>query len=805
MLKKREPVNNKNSITMKRTLLMRAVTPLLLAALTASTVWAEDVIIRTTDDWNRFATSVSEGASYEFQTVQLMADIPTADERANGISAITKMAGVSDKPFKGNFNGNGHAIKVALSGGGEGLALFYEINSATIRNLKVTGSINSSNHRPATFTSFVIGNSTIKNCWSSVDIVSTRTSSWVDCGAMVARVSEGVTLKMTDCLFTGTITYNGGTSGGGMVGFTQNGATATLTNCLYSPTALSLTSSAYNPRIFVCGDGTGNLINCYYNAVAKASTALTNEGIDASDMSAEQLAAALGAGWAAQIVPFMNAVDVVTDLGTLTGNYTAQDGEILTNTPGGHYKVSIADGATVTLKDVYILPESDTYYTYAGITCLGDATIILAEGSSNWVRGHSPYLPGISVPEGKTLRIKGPGTLRVEPNESTNSGAGAAGIGAGGFNEFHCGNIIIEGGNITATGTGYFCGIGGGRYKRCGNITICGGRVTATGSKYAAGIGTGDTGCSCGDITITDDVISVTAIKGANARRSVGIGYSTPGATISCGTITIGGTVYSDGISESTFIYTPWKVVSLADGTAYTYAADHYASNAIYTKTIEADRVGKHQAWLLPFDYTISNTDLQKFNFYKINMIVNAPTPGENGSSDQMWVFLTKLDQMGTVLHANMPYVIKAKEVVTDYEFQTMNTMMKGKNTGVILKTETAEDIYSFYATYDNTSASESDPFYYISASGKICLGTSVTVGPYRWIVRKTNKFGNTTNYVSEMRFFDNEEDDDATAITEVTEMTDASTWYDLNGRRLQGKPAQKGIYIHNGRKEIVK
>ena len=31
------------------------------------------------------------------------------------------------------------------------------------------------------------------------------------------------------------------------------------------------------------------------------------------------------------------------------------------------------------------------------------------------------------------------------------------------------------------------------------------------------------------------------------------------------------------------------------------------------------------------------------------------------------------------------------------------------------------------------------------------------------------------------------------------------SVWYDLNGRRLQGKPSQKGIYIKNGRKVVVK
>jgi hypothetical protein len=29
--------------------------------------------------------------------------------------------------------------------------------------------------------------------------------------------------------------------------------------------------------------------------------------------------------------------------------------------------------------------------------------------------------------------------------------------------------------------------------------------------------------------------------------------------------------------------------------------------------------------------------------------------------------------------------------------------------------------------------------------------------------------------------------------------------WYDLSGRRLQGKPAQKGVYIQNGKKVIIK
>ena len=246
-----------------------------------------DFVISSDADWNNFAQNVKSGTTYEGKVVGLGSDIN-----------VSTMAGTGDSPFKGTFDGNGHTINVNLNGGGEALALFHVIDGATIQNVKVMGTVTSSNHRPATFAAFVEGNSTIKNCWSSVDIVSTRTSSWVDGGAFVARVSAGATLDMRDCAFIGTVTYHGGTSGGGMVGFTQTNATANLANCLYSPSALTLTVNAYNPFIFVSGDERGNLTNCYYNDVAKDSP-LMKEGIDASLMSIDALAAALGNNWEA--------------------------------------------------------------------------------------------------------------------------------------------------------------------------------------------------------------------------------------------------------------------------------------------------------------------------------------------------------------------------------------------------------------------------------------------------------------------------------------------------------------------------
>ena len=50
-------------------------------------------------------------------------------------------------------------------------------------------------------------------------------------------------------------------------------------------------------------------------------------------------------------------------------------------------------------------------------------------------------------------------------------------------------------------------------------------------------------------------------------------------------------------------------------------------------------------------------------------------------------------------------------------------------------------------------------------------------------------------------------EEEDATDINNVeVELTTADdAWYTLSGVRLEGKPAQKGVYIHQGKKVYVK
>lgn len=239
------------------------------------------------------------------------------------------------------------------------------------------------------------------------------------------------------------------------------------------------------------------------------------------------------------MTPVTMKMQKVVDLSKLTADYEAQDGDILTEALGTNVKISIADGAEIALRGMAINGIDNESYQWAGITCLGDATIILQDGTTNTVKGFQKKYPGIFVPENKTLTIKG----ETEGTGSLNASSNRDGAGIGGGYAISCGNIDIQGGKITATGGESGAGIGGGPLASCGNITISGGTIEAT-SQVGTGIGSGDGAggpdpTRCGNITISGGTVKATSQLGA------GIGS---GNKANCGNITItGGTVEATG------------------------------------------------------------------------------------------------------------------------------------------------------------------------------------------------------------------------------------------------------------------
>ena len=221
-------------------------------------------------------------------------------------------------------------------------------------------------------------------------------------------------------------------------------------------------------------------------------------------------------------------------------NIPAGEHATLSGTGGSNTRVTISNGAIVTLNGVTINSiTNDASHKWAGITCLGNAHIIL-EGTNVIKGGYEDY-PGIHIAINKTLTIKGTGLLTAESGGSGTEMYGA-GIGAG--YGAACGNIVIQEGEITAIGGKYASGIGGVQNgATCGNITISGGTIIASGGYNSAGIGAGGLGSGCGNIFITGGSITATSnnISGTSPGGAPGIGIGESGT---CGDITIsGGTV----------------------------------------------------------------------------------------------------------------------------------------------------------------------------------------------------------------------------------------------------------------------
>ena len=247
-------------------------------------------------------------------------------------------------------------------------------------------------------------------------------------------------------------------------------------------------------------------------------------------------------------VVFSNAIR----LDTLTVNYTAHDGDWLTGTLKNKVKVTIAQGATVTLKNVNINADRLWYgqdiFAWPGIECEGDATIVLANGTTSTVRGISDYYSGIYVPTNHTLTLRGPGTLNafggswsagigasydercgnivIESGIINATGGSESGAGIGNTINNTCGDITITGGTVHATGLadgapGIGAGENAGPWGSCGKITITGGTITATGGPYAAGIG-GGLETEIDAITITTGITSITATHGSDVANAIG-------------------------------------------------------------------------------------------------------------------------------------------------------------------------------------------------------------------------------------------------------------------------------------------
>ena len=241
----------------------------------------------------------------------------------------------------------------------------------------------------------------------------------------------------------------------------------------------------------------------------------------------------------------------------------------LTSKLSGADGIKIADGKTFTIMDGKgggVLNVVTPYLNGAGINAAA-GTLIIESGtvyastsgtSGAGIGGGNGESGGEIVINGGTVTASGGagigggkggdgGKIIINGGSISASGGanGASGAGIGGGREGGGGDITINGGTITATSGANSAAIGGGNKGAGGNITINGGTIKATGNSYGAGIGGGRDN-SGGTITIAAGTVTATSINGAGIGG--GRGGNGGKITIKGGTVTATSVEYGAGI-----------------------------------------------------------------------------------------------------------------------------------------------------------------------------------------------------------------------------------------------------------------
>ena len=196
-------------------------------------------VIKTDDDWHVFAVDVKNG---------LKAD--KIFGMTNDLN-VKEMVGTSDHPFRGEFYGLGHELKLDIASSEDLAAPFHYVDGAVINGIKTSGTVKSTslaNGHPSGLVGSCSGDSvTIENC-----VVNATVGAINYAGGVVGHAGSGK-VTLIGCTFNGVVaTYN--KFGAGLVGWCDN-ATLTMRSCMSAGKAAGILSAKYHPIAFKWEDG----------------------------------------------------------------------------------------------------------------------------------------------------------------------------------------------------------------------------------------------------------------------------------------------------------------------------------------------------------------------------------------------------------------------------------------------------------------------------------------------------------------------------------------------------------------------
>ena len=205
-------------------------------------------------------------------------------------------------------------------------------------------------------------------------------------------------------------------------------------------------------------------------------------------------------------------------------------------------------------------------------------------------------------------------------------------------------------------------------------------------------------------------------------------------------------------------------------------------------------------AMVLPFEVTVAELS-SKLGYGIVNRVDATKTTEGNV------VFKLEMDK----IPANEPFCIKTTGAIADGT--TINfTARKIVAPGSEYPSVDAGQGYKFVGVYKTFTINNSKPDYYFLRGDNAKWARIKSSSENTWKMVPFDAYIDQTGAASarELTFTFQELDGSYTAIksiaADVNDEGAAKTgWYNLNGMKLQSAPVQKGVYIHNGKKVIVK
>ena len=379
------------------------------------------------------------------------------------------------------------------------------------------------------------------------------------------------------------------------------------------------------------------------------------------------------------------------------------------------------------------------------------------------------------------------------------------------------GQVIINGGTVTATGSLYGAGIGGGQAANGGTVTITGGDVTAIG---IAGAGIGGGSQRGGNVTITGGTVRAYS-QALDSGPWIGAGLCDGFHSSSPGTLTLGDEILVKAaqVDEST----DWEALPVVARESF---LTNHSMRRVYIEPLKIlDETADNQTWLTENNAQERNITLtrtlqtgsyntfcapfaipaSKYADYKLAAVKKLTASSFDNTTGVL--SLTFADET-TGIEAGKPYLVKVSEAVTNPTF--VDVTVSGTavpNT----ETETVNFVPTLSKTLvmgDGSSADDAKTVLFLGAQNKLYNPTVVNdAAQEASYIKGFRAYFQLKGEATAARSFSLDfGDGEVSGINELYDSpSEADAWYTLDGRKLQGRPNVKGIYIINGKKTIVK